>query len=343
MKRSMLWSSVVLLALIFVLSLTFGSTSLALADCWQALRKQIMGVALAPAEAFAWTVLFDLRLPRALAGACCGAALGAAGAVAQGLFRESLASPTVLGTEAGGSLAAAFVFYAGWAFVHWSILPLAAFVGALGASLSVMVVARRAAGAAVATPVGTLLLAGFAMNALLGAGTSLLVVLSLEDPRHAAQALAWLLGGLAARGWEHVAMALVTCLVGAVLILPLGARLDVLSLGEATAASLAVKPQALRRRCLLAMAVLVGGAVSVAGAIPFVGLVVPHAMRRLAGPRHTPLVILSALNGASLVLIADWAARSLRSPAELQVGILTAFVGAPFFLALLLARRGDEA
>ena len=343
MTRALPWISGALLITVLMLALSFGATGFSLLDGWQALRKLALGEALEPAQALASTVLFDLRLPRVLAGACCGAALGAAGAVAQGLFRESLASPTVLGTEAGGSLAAAMVFYGGAAFAHWAILPVAAFAGALGASLLVMAVARRAVSGGVSTPVGTLLLAGFAMNALLGAGTSLFVVLSLENPRDAAQALAWLLGGLAARGWEHVAIAGVTLVAGGYLILPLGPRLDVMSLGEATAASLAVNPQVLRRRALAAMALFVGGAVSVAGAIPFVGLVVPHAMRRLLGPRHTPLIVMSAVNGATLVVLADLAARTLRAPAELQVGILTAFFGAPFFLALLVARRGDDA
>jgi iron complex transport system permease protein len=342
-SRHVFLVSVLLLAAAFAAALAVGSTSLSFADAAAGLIKTLRGEALPRAESLAFTVLFDLRLPRALAGALCGAALGAAGVVAQGLFRESLASPTVLGTEAGGSLAAALAFYAGSAFRHWLLLPLASFAGALGASLAVMGVAARAAGAGAATPVGTLLLAGFAMNALLGAGTSLFVVLSLEDPQRAAAALAWLVGGLAAKGWEHAAIAAGTCLVGGVLAAPLASRLDVLSLGEATAASLAVEPRALRRRALAAMAVLVGGAVSVAGAIPFVGLVVPHAARRLAGPGHARLLLVSAVNGATLVLLADLAARTLRAPAELQAGILTAFIGAPFFLALLLSRREDAA
>lgn len=339
MQRRLYWLSGCVLLSLFGLSLAIGATTLSWSEFWAACFKQLRHESLTAGEAWAWTVLIELRLPRVLTAIFCGAALGAAGAISQGLFRESLASPTIIGTEAGGSLAAALVFYFGAAMQHWLILPLAALAGALLASLLVIAVARRAAGYGSATPVGTLLLAGFAVNALLGAAISLLVTLAMEDPQRAARALSWLVGGLAARGYEHVGIVLVCFVLGTVLLWSLAPRLDVLSLGEQTAASLAIDPVGLRRRALAAMAILVGGAVSVAGAIPFVGLVVPHAVRRLAGPQHQHVLVLSAINGASLVLLADGMARSLRAPMELQVGVLTAFVGAPFFLMLLWSRR----
>lgn len=337
--KSLYWLSALLLAALVILSLSSGATPLSWSEVASALHKLIRNESFSANESWAWTVMFDLRLPRVLTAMACGAALGAAGAISQGLFRESLASPTILGTEAGGSLAAALVFYFGGAAYHWLLLPLSALCGALAASLLVLAVAKRAAGRGAATPVGTLLLAGFAVNALLGAGISLLVVLAFEDPQRASRALSWLIGGLAARGFEHVAIVVVCGFLGMLLLRTLGSKLDVLSLGEQTAASLAIDPVGLRRRALAAIAILVAGAVSVAGSIPFVGLVVPHAVRRIAGPHHTPLLVLSALNGANLVLVADWLARTIRAPLELQVGVLTAFIGAPFFLLLLWSRR----
>lgn len=330
------------LAVAAFLALSLGVVELDWATAWRAMLKSVRGQPLDAAESLAYTVFWQLRLPRLLTAAGAGAALAAAGVLAQGLFRESLASPTVLGTEAGGSLAAALVFYANLAYGHWLVLPLASLVGAWAATLLVLLVAhdRTREDLGLGGSVAGLLLAGFALNALLGALTSLLVTIAFEEPSRAGRALAFLVGGFAGKGWEHAALCAASLALGLALALPLAARLDVLSLGEGLAASLAVSPVRLRKAALVAMAVLVAGAVSVAGALPFVGLLVPHAARALVGPAHRPLLLLSALMGALLMLASDIVARWLRAPSEVPAGVLTSLLGAPFFISLLLRRRG---
>lgn len=276
-------------------------------------------------------IFWSIRLPRTLVAALCGGALAAAGATSQGLFRNGLASPSILGTEAGGACGAALVFYVGAATWHWLTLPIAAFLGCLIATVGIFAVASR-----LRTPnLEFLLLVGFAFNALASAMTSLVVSLTLEDYQKAQGVMHWLLGGFDGKGYEHVWMALVPMIPGLYWMVRLAPKLDVLALGEHQASNLSIDLRSLRRSAIASMALLVGTAVAVAGAVPFVGLVVPHFTRLLVGPKHRSLILVSALNGMSLMLIADLVARTVRAPAELQVGILTSLLGAPFFLWLL--------
>ncbi len=184
-----------------------------------------------------------------------------------------------------------------------------------------------------------LLLIGFAFNALASAMTSLVVALTLEDYQKAQGIMHWLLGGFDGKGYEHVLMALPPLVLGLVWVLSLAPRLDVLSLGEDLASTLSVDIRKLRMHAIAAVALLVGTAVAVAGAIPFIGLVVPHFTRLIVGPAHRRLLVASTINGMSLMLLADLAARTVRAPAELEVGILTSLLGAPFFLWLLWSRQ----
>ncbi len=281
------------------------------------------------------TILLSIRLPRTLVAALCGGALAAAGATSQGLFRNGLASPSILGTEAGGACGAALLFYAGAATWHWLTLPVAAFTGCLITTAGIFAVASR-----LRTPnLEFLLLVGFAFNALASALTSLIVSLTLEDYQKAHGVMHWLLGGFDGKGFEHVAMAVPPLLFGIFWMTRLAPRLDVLALGEHQASNLSVDIRALRRGAIASTALLVGTAVAVAGAVPFVGLVVPHFTRLLVGPTHRRLILVSALNGMTLMLVADLVARTVRAPAELQVGILTSLLGAPFFLWLLWANH----
>lgn len=324
------------LAASLALSLAFGASDVGPLAAWRTLVDFALGrPALGPDAELARTILFSIRMPRLLAAALVGGALAAAGVVSQGLFRNDLASPSVLGTEAGGSLAAVAVFYLGAQHSHWVTMPLAAFGGALLATALIFQLARRQ----VRMSMETLLLTGFALNALFGALTSLVISLSLEDYQKAGAVLHWLLGGFAAKGWEHVTMGLVPMTAGLVILALIAPRLDVLALGEDVARSLSIDLPRLRQTAIVALALLVGAAVAIGGAIPFVGLIVPHATRRLVGPAHRRLLLLSTVNGATLVLVADLIARTVRAPAELEVGILTSLLGAPFFLTLLKRRR----
>jgi len=325
-----------LLVLSFVLSVSVGASGFTPLDLFHSFRA----ARAAPDGhlALARTVLLSIRLPRTLTAGLTGGALAAAGVASQGLFRNALASPSVLGTEAGGSFGAVLLFYFGAAYWHWLSLPLAAFVGALGATAFIFVLAARGP----TRTIEFLLLAGFAVNALAGALSSLVVSLSLEDYQKTGAIMHWLLGGFAGKGWEHVWMAAPPMVAGFALVIWLAPRLDVLALGEDVAASLSVDMRFLRRASIVAIAVLVGTAVAVAGAIPFVGLVVPHFTRLIAGPQHRRLVWLSTINGMSLVMLADLVARTIRAPAEIEVGILTSLIGAPFFLVLLLSQKKGQ-
>jgi iron complex transport system permease protein len=326
--------AVAALAAGLLLAVSLGSSDVRLGDVLSLLGDQLARRPLSEQAQLTSTIVWSLRAPRALVAALCGGALAVAGVVSQGLFRNGLASPSVLGTEAGGSLAAVITFYLGAAYAHWLTLPLAAFAGALAATGFIFRAASRGPGASLET----LLLMGFAVNAMLAAATSLVVSLVLEDHAKAGAVLHWLLGGFTAKGWEHLAMGAVPAAVGLALALRLAPRLDVLALGEDVAATLSVDVRRLRLAAVVAIAALVATAVGIGGTLPFVGLLVPHLTRLASGPKHRLLIVVSALNGMTLVVLADLLARTLRAPSEIEVGVLTSLVGAPFFLALLFQR-----
>lgn len=272
-------------------------------------------------------VIWQLRLPRVLTAMLVGAALSAGGLVMQAYFRNSLASPDLLGLSSGAAAGAVLVISAGWAALEIWVLPLAAVVGATLATLAVLALAKRGASSE------RLLLAGVALNALLGAVTS--YVISTGDLfARSSQLLFWLFGGLEDRTWLHVWAATPIALALA-LLWPLGRRMDLLSLGEREAQSLGVEVRGLRRRMLVLATVLAATATAVAGIVGFVGLVVPHALRLVVGPEHRRLVPLCVLGGAAFVLACDLAGRLAGG---LRLGIVTALVGGPFFLWLLRKR-----
>jgi iron complex transport system permease protein len=286
----------------------------------------------AVAEPMENVVLWQIRAPRTLLAMAVGASLGVAGAAQQGLFRNPLADPALIGVSAGAALAAV----AGIVLGHHLppipfLVPLAAFLGGLVASA----LAFRLAGAAGADTSG-LLLAGVAVNAVAAAGTGLLITIS--DDRQLRDITFWTMGSLAAGGWQAVLPAAIATAATLALLLPVTRALDALLLGEAEAAYLGVDVARLRRRVVAATALGVGAAVAACGIIGFIGLVVPHLVRMLVGGRHVLVLPGSALLGAVLLLLADAGARTLAAPAELPVGLLTALLGGPFFVVLLLRR-----
>jgi iron complex transport system permease protein len=279
---------------------------------------------------FAATILWQIRLPRLLVAMLVGAALSASGLVMQAYFRNSLASPGLLGVSAGGAAGAVVAIGLGVAAVSLLTVPLFATAGALAATLVVIALARSGASTE------RLLLAGVALNALLGAVTSYVLSAKTVTYERNAQVLFWLLGGLEDRTWEHVAMA-AAILPAGLLLLPLGRPMDLLSLGAEEAQSLGVDVRRLRRNLLGLSTVLTALATAVAGTVGFVGLVVPHILRLLVGPEHRRLVPLSLLGGAAFVVVCDLLGRVA---GELRLGIVTSLVGGPFFLWLL--RRGER-
>jgi iron complex transport system permease protein len=236
-----------------------------------------------------------------------------------------------LGTSAGGAAAAAIVFYLGWHSHSIVTLPLAAVCGAIGATSLILWLCARPGG----LTLEHILLAGFTLNTLLGAITSLVISFTLEDFQRAPAIISWLMGSLSARGWEHVSFTAVPLVIAWLLATRLTRALDILSFGEEIATSLSLDFRRFRWQVIGVIALLVGVVVSVAGALPFVGLIVPHLTRLIAGPHHGRLLILSTMNGMTLVILADLMARTIRAPQDMEVGILITMVGAPFFGYLL--------
>ena len=281
-------------------------------------------------------VMRELRLPRAILGLMVGVTLGLAGAVLQGLLRNPLADPGLIGVSSTAALGAVIVFYSGLSAVIPLALPLGGMAGALFAVVLIYLLAGRE------TSILTLILAGVAIGSLAGALTTLVLNLS-PNPYAAYEIFFWLLGSLADRGFDHVGLAIVPMLIGWLLLLGLGRPLDALSLGKDTAQTLGIHLAMVRLRAIFGTALAVGAAVSVTGGIGFVGLVVPHLLRPLVGYQPSRLLPTSALGGAALVLAADIAARVLSGGPELKLGVVTALVGAPFFFLLVMRTRRQMA
>ncbi|GGF77758.1 hemin ABC transporter permease [Azorhizobium oxalatiphilum] len=285
-------------------------------------------------------VVLDIRLPRAVLGLLTGAGTAMAGAVMQGVFRNPLADPGLVGVSPGAALAAVAFIVLGMPLfavlpdvIQPLGLPLAAFAGSLVTTMLIARLAMRGGSMSVAT----LLFAGLALGALASAGTGLLVFISTEQQSR--EFVFWTLGSLGGATWPKVALVapfVTALLVGA----PFLARgLDALALGEAEAFHVGVPVERLKRWSIIAVAAGVGACVAAAGVVGFVGLIVPHLVRMWLGPGHRVLLPASALLGAAVLLAADICARMLAAPAELPLGVVTALVGAPFFLWLLLRRR----
>jgi len=320
-----------------LLSLSLGPIRIPFARVLDLLAAPLTGAAKTGRDA---VVLFDVRLPRTALGLLVGAALGFAGAVMQGLFRNPLADPGLVGVSAGAALAVVFSIVLLGTLAPWLApevnaftLPLAAFAGGLATTLILYAVATRGG----LTSMAMLLLAGIALGALAGALTGLLVFVS--DDNQLRSFTFWTLGSLAGATEWKTATLLLFCL-GAFAATPfLAGGLNALALGEGEAFHLGVEVETVKRVAIVACAAAVGAAVAAAGAIGFVGLVVPHLIRLGAGPDHRYLLPAAALFGGALLLLADVLCRLVVQPAELPIGILTAAIGAPFFLWLLLRER----
>ena len=277
-------------------------------------------------------ILREIRLPRTLIALVAGATLGLCGAAMQGLIRNPLASPGLIGSASGAALGAVTVLYFGIAALHPQAVPLAGMLGALLATLLVYVLAGRDAN------VTTLILSGVAINALATAGMSLLLNFA-PSPFAIRELVLWTLGDLSDRSMRDFYMMLPCSLLGWFMLVGIGRQLDALTLGERTASSLGVRPSRLRWRVFIAVSLAVGASVATTGMIGFIGLVVPHLLRPLVGFEPRRLLFVSALGGSAMLLAADIGVRVLPTPATLKVGVLTSLVGAPFFLYLILQSR----
>jgi iron complex transport system permease protein len=309
-----------LLVLAFVASLLFGAA----------------GLGFPGGKTAAWLIFAEIRLPRAILGALIGASLGLAGAALQGYLRNPLAEPGLLGVSGGASLGAVVAIHSGATAAFALALPLGGLLGAGLATLAVLLLAGERSG-----PI-TLILAGVAIASLTGALTTLALNLS-PNPFAAVEMVFWMLGSLNDRSLVHVWIAAPLMLAGIALLLTLGRDLDALALGEDTAATLGVDLRTLRLKVVAGTALAVGAATAVAGTIGFVGLVVPHLLRPYVGAEPGRLLSASALGGGILVLTADVVLRLLSPVGDLRLGVLTALIGAPFFLWLVIRTRAELA
>ena len=329
-----------LLAVTLVVSLGVGPSGMAPG---KVLAVLMQGPDATPASDLgASIIVWQIRMPRVLLGALVGASLAVAGAVMQGLFRNPLADPGLVGVSSGSALAVVATIVVGDRLLAVGgaglfgafIIPAAAFVGGLVATGTLYGIATRRG----RTSVATMLLAGIALAAMAGALTGFFVFLS--DDRQLRDITFWSLGGLGGANWQALAVSGPLMLAGILSSLLLARGLNALVLGEAEAFHMGVSVQVLKRCAVFLVAAATGAAVATSGVIGFVGIVVPHLLRLVIGADHRFLLPASALLGAVLLLVADMIARTIAAPAELPIGILTAAIGAPFFLWMLLRRRG---
>ncbi len=323
-RAALLAALALALGILFVLSLGFGPADISMIDALAALA----GSGPEPTR----VIVIELRLPRALLGTMVGATLGLSGAALQGFLRNPLAEPGLIGVSSTAALGAVLTLYTGIAGAFTLALPLGGVAGAVIGVVLLQIIAGRGGGAL------TLILAGIAITAMGGALTALILNLA-PSPFAALEIVFWLMGSLADRSFAHVWLALPFMAVGWVMLITLGRPLDALTLGEDTAQSLGFNVGRARTQLVLGTALAVGAATAIAGTIGFLGLVVPHLLRPLVAHRPGALLVPSALGGAVLLLAADIAVRLPFPGNELKLGVLTALVGGPFFLWLIVAYR----
>ncbi|MBM3124626.1 MAG: iron ABC transporter permease [Chloroflexi bacterium] len=322
MPRTPLLLSLLILLLTLVLSVAIGSVFIPFDELWQALRG-------AGNETYA-SILWNIRLPRTVLVMLTGAALGISGASYQGLFRNPLADPYLIGVASGAGLGAVIAMSIQWPYSFWSlfIVPLAAFLMALLTVSVVYFMARIGH----TVPTTNLILAGVAISSFATSLTSFLMLRSTEEMR---RALGWLLGGSIQIGWTSILAILPFLTIGTAVLLISGHALNLLQFGDDQAQQLGLNITRARGVILSAASLVTATAVSFSGIVGFVGLIVPHLMRMWTGVDYRRLLPLSLIGGASLLLIADVIARVVLAPQEIPVGIVTALAGAPFFLWVL--------
>lgn len=315
------------------LSISFGPWQIGLTDIGRIVVTRIFGH---PGETdpAALAIIWYGRIPRTLTGALVGFALGVAGTVMQGIFKNPMAEPGIIGTSAGAALGAVTAIYLGLAATSVHAVPL---FSILFAFLSMLIVLGIATSGGL-TSRYTLLLGGIALNAIFNALTAVVIVLSTDQFEMARQIIGWLMGDLTNRSWDHVQIILAIALFGTLASMIYARDLNIIMLNEEVAANLGVNVARSRNMLLFFASMLTGGAIAVAGAIGFVGLIAPHVMRSFVGPDNRLLIPAAGLLGGALVVYSDCAVR-LWSEGGLRIGVLTALLGGPFFLYLIIRDR----
>lgn len=321
------------LALAIVLAVGFGAVSVGPSEIVQAAARAITGEPRVAGDA----VIVDIRLPRVVLAVLVGACLAAAGVLYQALFRNPLADPYILGMSSGAGLGAviALTLTASTTALRFGVVPAGAFVGAV---LTIVLVVRLASLRG-ALDVTSLLLAGVAISYALSAVTSFVMVFFRESM---ASVVFWMMGGLTAASWPYVLMIAPMLVLGLAIPMTSARELNLMVLGEERAAELGLDVERFKHLLLGSGALLVAGAVAVSGLIGFVGLMTPHIARLIVGPDHRVLLPASVIGGSIVMVLADLVARTVLAPVEIPVGIVTAFVGAPFFIWLLVRKNSHR-
>ncbi len=322
MKNKPFLSSLLFLALAILLSLAIGSVFLSPRELWQTL--------LGSGTEISTSILWKIRLPRTVLIALTGAALGGSGATYQGLFRNPLADPFLIGVASGAGLGAVIAMSIQWPYSFWGLMaiPMAAFVAALLTVFIVYSLARVGQ----TIPTTNLILAGVAFSSFATSLTSFLMIRSTSEVR---RALGWLLGGASQTGWTAILAMLPYLLLGLGVLVFSGHALNLLQFGDDQAQQLGLNVTRTKRILLIASSLATASAVAFSGIIGFIGLIVPHLIRLWFGPDYKRLLPFSILGGATALLISDIIARVIIAPQEIPVGIITALAGAPFFLWVL--------
>ncbi|RVU84862.1 iron ABC transporter permease [Leucothrix sargassi] len=323
-----------LLITVSCLSLYIGAVKVSPQDVISAF-SQSLGLSDEPAGRYQ-SILIDIRFPRVVLAILVGAALAVSGAAMQGLFRNPLADPGLVGISSGAALAAVIVIVLVPSFTNIPkslniyLIPIATFIG----SLLVTLIVHQLSQVHGKTEVSTLLLAGIAINAIAGAGTGLLTYMA--DDTQLRILTFWSMGSLGSANWPQLIFAIPLITMALIGIHCYAKALNAIALGEAEAGHLGYNLESIKRRLIILVALAVGTSVALSGTIGFIGLVIPHLLRLFIGPNHRKLLPLSAILGAALLLLSDLIARTLVAPAELPIGIITTIIGGPFFLWLLL-------
>ena len=329
----------VLWIIAFLSSLLIGSSDI---SPWLIIQAALGPLTAIPTPAasgmddIAVTIFWDVRLPRTLLVALVGGALAASGVLTQGLFRNPLASPSLLSMEAGASLAGTATLFYAPPISQWYTLPVISCLGAWLTTTLMLFAAGKTRGKS------HLLLTGVALSAFFSAVTSFLLSFHAHDFQQTSMVMRWLLGGFGGRGLEHLSMILVPLMAGILIVRPFLPALDVMVLGESTASTLGISLARLRWAVVLVVGLWLGGAVAVAGSIPFVGLVVPHMGRKIFGPTTHVLLGGCFLLGMTLTLVADTFGRVVLAPHEVEVGIMMALVGSPIFVWILYQSSSSD-
>jgi iron complex transport system permease protein len=330
--------AICILTLSLLLGISIGTVHVPIGDILQIIGVEIMGVNLAEkVDPMHSNIVFSIRLPRVLLALIVGASLAVAGASFQGLLRNPLADPYTLGMSSGASVGAVLTLFFNISLPFFGLftLPLISILGSLLTVFLVLTFARKVDRT---MKVETIILTGIIFSSFLGSVISLMIALSGEELR---QIISWLLGSVSMRGWDYIFIVFPFFLAGTLILMFNAKELNGMSFGEEQARHIGISVQKRKFIILIAGSMLTGAAVAVSGTIGFVGLVIPHFIRRIIGYNHQHVLPLSVISGGAFLVVADLISRLVISPSELPIGVITALIGAPIFAYILLKKRGQ--